>query len=97
SVHIRSQFDQCKRLELQPLDRKYFCYWDGCKRKAPYRKRLDLFNHLKNHVGSSKTTRRLLVTREQLINMGRAPTGRRWSDEAKAMSLENYHSRKTWK
>lgn len=80
----------------EPVDRRYHCEWSGCGRRKPFKTQHRMYRHLKSHVTTAAAARRLQITRDQLLNSVRPPTGRRWSTESKEAALENYMSRKTW-
>lgn len=94
-VHLRPQVT--RNQSSPPIDRKYYCRWNDCHRKAPYQKREQLYRHLNEHVPSAKGKQRLGLLNDQLINLGRSSTGRRYSAKTKAMAMEKYRSRGSWK
>lgn len=93
NVHISKQ----KNPALEPLDKEYFCCWRSCTRRRPFGTWKTIYEHLKDHTGTSETEQQVNILRNQMINANRSRPGRRHIAAAKELALAKYRGRKSWK
>lgn len=95
-THLRPQEIHQEDNLIEPWKRRFYCHWAYCKKKAPFNTRKLLYRHMTDHSGTWKSHQRLTILLDQLKNLGRSPSGRRWSKTSKAAALACYRTRRAW-
>lgn len=74
--------------------RIYQCNWRRCSRQAPFKKFQHFRRHMIQHTGSGKTSLNLEILREQMINISRQASGRRYRSRTMQLILHQWRSRR---